>query len=42
MGKSSENDFGISFLEEYFKMEYTFTFLGWLGEAHLRVRSTES
>lgn len=42
IGNGSNNDFGISILEKYFKIEYTFTFLGWLAEDSLRVRSTES
>lgn len=42
MGKGNENNFGISFLGDYFKIEYVFTFLGWLEEAYLRERSIES
>lgn len=42
MGKGSENGFRISFSEEFLKLEYIITFLGWLEEAQLRVGSSGS
>lgn len=42
MGKHSRNGIRIFFSEEFLKIEYTFTFLGWLKEAQLRVRHNGS